>query len=340
VPPPVKDAPHFTGILFSRFHHLAFPNDPAVEIAMSRKTVGIVCGVLAAVLWGGGAVVSRHLVTAHIDPMDMVLLRYAACFPIAVGLLIAFGRRVWLDIPLERLLILLLLAGPPYHLLLTTGYEEATAGAGSLLVTGLLTVFSLAVPLAFSSAKPSTNAVLGAALACVGLTVFAASGSGRSITAPGFAIFSAAALSWAVLNALIRHWKIDPLQLTVGLALWSVLFLPVYTSIRPWHALAGPAPELLLQFIYQGWLVAFAATLLFFVAIRYAGAPTAAALQALAPGVSACFGAVLLAEPIGRLQIVGLGITILGVMFASGGESWLTVLLGRLDNRREAQVVT
>lgn len=304
---------------------------------MSRRTIGIICGTLAAILWGGGAVVSRHLVTAQIDPMDMVLLRYAACFPIAVGLLIAFGRRVWLDIPLERLLVLLLLAGPPYHLLLTTGYEQATAGAGSLLVTGLLTVFSLGVPLAFSNSKPSANALSGAALACVGLAVFAAGGSGGTITASGFAIFSTAALSWAVLNALIRHWKIDPLRLTVGLALWSPLFLPVYTSIRPWQALSGPAPELLLQFIYQGWLVAFAATLLFFIAIRYAGAPIAAALQALAPGVSSCLGAALLAEPIGHLQIAGLAITILGVMFASGGERWLTSWQGRAATRRHAQ---
>ena len=202
---------------------------------MSRRAIGIICGTLAALLWGGGAVVSRHLVTAHLDPMDMVLLRYAACFPIAVGLLIAFGRRVWLDVPLERLLILLLLAGPPYHLLLTTGYEQATAGAGSLLVGGLLTVFSLAVPLAFNSAKPSANAVLGAALACVGLAIFAVGGVSQAVTANGFAIFSSAALCWAILNALIRHWQIEPLKLTVALALWSPLFLPIYTSIRPWH---------------------------------------------------------------------------------------------------------
>jgi drug/metabolite transporter (DMT)-like permease len=307
---------------------------------MSRQAIGIVCGIFAAILWGGSAVVSRHLVTANIEPMDMVLLRYAACFPIAVGLLIAFGRRVWLDIPLERLLVLLLLAGPPYHLLLTTGYEQATAGAGSLLVCGLLTVFSLAVPLAFSNAKPTINAVLGAALACSGLAVFAVSGADRAIAPTGFAIFSSAALCWATLNALVRHWKIDPLKLTVGLALWSPLFLPVYTSIRPWHALTGPTPELLLQFVYQGWLVAFAATLLFFVAIRYAGAPTAAALQALAPGVSSGLGAILLAEPIGRLQVVGLAITILGVMFASGGERWLTSWLGRMSGRVREQAAT
>jgi drug/metabolite transporter (DMT)-like permease len=307
---------------------------------MSRRAVGIVCGILAALLWGGSAIVTRHLVTVHIDPLDMVLLRYAACFPIAVGLLIAFGRRVWLDLPLERLLVLLLLAGPPYHLLLSSGYEHATAGAGSLLVTGLLTVFSLAVPLAFSSAKPSMNAMFGAALACLGLAIFAASGTGRSMTPQGFAIFTGAALCWAVLNALIRHWKIDPVQLTVALALWSLLFLPLYTSIRPWHGLSAPAPQLLLQFIYQGWLVAFAATLLFFIAIRYAGAPTAAALQALAPGVSSCLGALLLAEPIGRLQVIGLAITILGVMFASGGERWLTGLLGRPETRRRAQTAT
>jgi drug/metabolite transporter (DMT)-like permease len=139
---------------------------------------------------------------------------------------------------------------------------------------------------------------------------------------------------------LIRHWKIDPLKLTVALALWSPLFLPVYTSIRPWHALQGPAHELLLQFVYHGWLVAFAATLLFFIAVRFAGAPVAAALQALAPGVSAGFGAVLLAEPIGRIQIVGLAVTILGVMFASGGERWITSWIGATRARTRPQAAT
>jgi drug/metabolite transporter (DMT)-like permease len=304
---------------------------------MSRQTIGIICGTLAALLWGGGAVVSRHLVTTQLDSMDMVLLRYAACFPIAVGLLIAFGRRVWLDLPFEKLLVLLLLAGPPYHLLITSGYEQATAGAGSLLTSGLLTVFSLAVPLAFSSptsSKPTLAAVIGATLACMGLATFAASGGGPSITPTGFAIFSSAALCWATLNALVRHWRIDPIQLTVALALWSPLFLPVYTSIRPWQALSGPAADLFLQFVYHGWLVAFAATLLFFVAIRFAGATVAAALQALAPGVSACLGAILLAEPVGQLQIVGLVITIAGVMLASGGDCWISSWMARIAARR------
>jgi drug/metabolite transporter (DMT)-like permease len=307
---------------------------------MSRRAIGILCGILAAALWGGGAVVSRHLVTAHLDPMEMVLLRYAACFPIAVGLLIAFGRRVWLDLPLERLLVLLVIAGPPYHLLITTGYEQATAGTGSLLISGLLTIFSLAMPMAFHAPKPTLTSVWGAALACAGLGLYAASGSGPAISPVGFAIFSSAALCWAVLNALIRHWQIDPLKLTVALALWSPLFLPVYTTIRPWHALAGPAPELLLQFVYHGWLVAFVATLLFFLAIRFAGATIAAALQALAPGVSACLGALLLFEPLGRMQLVGLAVTILGVMFASGGDRWIASWMARTQAQRHQPATT
>jgi drug/metabolite transporter (DMT)-like permease len=311
----------------------------------SPALFGIICGVIAAALWGGGAVVSRHLVTTRLDPMDMVLLRYVACFPIAVGLLIAFGRRVWLDIPLERLMVLLVLAGPPYHLLITMGYEQSTASAGSLLVCGLLTVFALAVPLvvtsAGTSAKPKLNAILGAALACVGIATFAVSSSGSSITATGFAIFTIGALCWAILNALIRRWQIDPLKLTVALALWSPLFLPVYTSMRPWHALSGPTSDLLLQYIYHGWLVAFVATLLFFVAVRYAGATVAAALQALAPGVSACLGALLLGETLGKLQILGLAITIVGVMLSSSGErllqNWLAAVPPRPARPTTAQ---
>jgi drug/metabolite transporter (DMT)-like permease len=311
----------------------------------SPTVLGISCGLTAAVLWGGGAVVSRHLVTSRLDPMDMVLLRYAACFPIAIGLIIAFGRRVWLEIPLERLMVLLLLAGPPYQFLITMGYEQSTAGAGSLLVCGLLTVFALATPLAFNKSlggtttivKPTLSAVVGAALACVGLATFASGSGGSSITAKGFAIFSTAALCWAVLNALVRRWQIDPLKLTVALAFWSPLFLPVYTTMRPWHALSGPASDLLLQYVYHGWLVAFAATLMFFVAVRYAGATIASALQALAPGVSACLGAVILGEQLGRWQVLGISITIVGVMLSSSGERFVNGVLGQFYTRRQTR---
>ena len=284
-----------------------------------RPILGLLCAGVAALIWGGGAVVSRHLVTHSLDPLDLALLRYAGCFPIALLAVLGLGRRARLDLDWGRLAVLLMLAGPPYQLLLITGYAHATAGGGALLVSGLLPVFSFLIPLLSTNARPSPGVTLGAALAVAGLVVFNAGPAQAAFSDAGLFIFSLAAMLWAALNHLVRSWRIDPLRLTVALALWSPLFLPVYLVLRPSGFATAPPREIALQLVYHGWLVAFAATLLFFTAVRLAGLVTSSVLQALAPCLSAALGALLLAEPLSGQQQAGIAITTAGVMLTAAG---------------------
>jgi drug/metabolite transporter (DMT)-like permease len=111
------------------------------------------------------------------------------------------------------------------------------------------------------------------------------------------------------------------LRLTVALALWSPLFLPAYLLLRPGGMPAVPLRDVALQLVYHGWLVAFAATLLFFLAVRLAGLLTSSVLQALAPCIAGGFGAALLAEPLGARHLAGIAITTVGVILAAIGPS-------------------
>ena len=286
--------------------------------------LGMLAGLAAALLWGGGSVVSRHLVSQKLDPMDLALLRYIGCFPIALGALIMFRDRVRLNISWFRLAVLLLLAGPPYHVFVIGGYAHATAGAGALIITGLMQVFSLGVPLLLLGTRPGTAPVIGASLAILGLAVFSTDmASGFSFSALGLAIFSIAALGWALLTYYVRQWKIDPLQLTNALALWSPIFLPLYVIFQPAPNFSGPIADTLLQLVYHGVLVAYGATLLFFVAVRKLGISTAAVIQALAPGLAALMGALLLGEGLSPTRIGGIAIVIAGVIVTSvGAKIW------------------
>ena len=286
--------------------------------------LGMLAGLAAALLWGGGSVVSRHLVSQKLDPMDLALLRYIGCFPIALGALIMFRDRVRLDISWFRLAVLLLLAGPPYHVFVIGGYAHATAGAGALIITGLMQVFSLGVPLLLLGTRPGIAPVTGALLAILGLAVFSTDmASGFSFSALGLAIFSIAALGWALLTYYVRQWKIDPLQLTNALALWSPIFLPLYVIFQPAPNFSGPVADTLLQLVYHGVLVAYGATLLFFVAVRKLGISTAAVIQALAPGLAALMGALLLGEGLSPTRIGGIAIVIAGVIVTSvGAKIW------------------
>ena len=58
--------------------------------------LGIAAGMLAALIWGGGAVVSRYLVLNRLDPIDLTFLRYVGCLPIAALLALQAPARAHL----------------------------------------------------------------------------------------------------------------------------------------------------------------------------------------------------------------------------------------------------
>lgn len=289
-----------------------------------RSAKGLAAGIVAALLFAGGAVVSRHLVSAGHAPVDLTLVRYIGCFPIAAIALLLMPARLRLEVTWPKLLALLAVGGPPYHVLLLSGYAHATSGAGALLVTGLLPILGLLVAGLALREVPHWQAVLGAVLVLVGLAVFGGFAHTTSFTPLGLAIFFAAALAWAVLNHLVRVWRVDPLRLTIALAAWAPLFLPFYLVASP-AGITGlsMSEDLALQLVYHGLLVAFGATLLFFAAIRLAGAHRAASLLALVPLFAAVLGAMLLGEVLSLAEVLGAAIAVAGIALTSayGGRA-------------------
>src|SRR5690606_6384659 len=133
--------------------------------------------------------------------------------------------------------------------------------------------------------------------------------------------------AWAVLNELVRAWQVDPLRLTVLLALFAPAFAPLYFFTESCNPLASPPADLLLQIAYHGLLVGIGASALFFLAVRLAGAEIAAVLQSTSPGFAAILGAAFLGEPLLPAQLGSLMLVTFGV-FVSISDSTPN-LLGR-----------
>lgn len=293
------------------------PDTAPGSATRSTLVTGIAAGLVATVLFAGGAVVSRFLVAAGHAPADLTLVRYLGCFPVAVVALALMRERLRLELSWSRFLTLMAVGGPPYHVLLLTGYGHATSGAGALLVVGLVPVLGLLVARVAVGEVPTARAVIGAVLVVAGLAVFGGASAFASFTPTGFVVFSSAALSWAILNHLVRVWDVDPLRLTFALALWAPVFLPFYfLSGHDPFALTVSA-ELSLQFVYHGVLVAIAATVLFFVAVRDAGVHRAGALLALVPPIAASLGSLFLGERVSVPEIAGTIIAVVGIAIAS-----------------------
>jgi drug/metabolite transporter (DMT)-like permease len=275
---------------------------------------GILCGLLAAAAWGGGAVVSRHLVTASLDPLDLAFLRYAGCLPIAALLVLTGRERAGLSLGWGRTLAVVLLAGPPYQALVFFGYTFTSAAGGALLLTGLLPLCALVLGCAWRRSFPPLPSLAGCAAVVTGLALFAQPGS-TSLSASAVAVFGLAALLWAALNEAVRRWGVAPFNLVVALSFWSLPFIPVYFMLSsPGVLLRAPSSDLILQVLYHGWIVAFLATGLFFASVREAGPEAAATLQTLAPAFSAVLGAAFLGEMLTLEQAAALALTLAGVV--------------------------
>lgn len=283
---------------------------------------GLAAGLSAAVIWAAGSVVSRHLMTSSpLSAHDLALVRYAGALPLALLLLAIFPRRLASTVPAARLLVLLLLAGPLYQGLLIYGYGHATAGAGALLIGGLVPVFALilAASLGWGAQHSlSSGAIIGSGLVIAGLWLHAI-GLPQTLDVAWTSVvtFATAALMWAVLNHVINAWSVDPLRLTVALVVWSPVFLPLWWMTRPPFDLATvPLEDLALQVVTHGWLTGLVATGLFFFAVRTLGAPVAAIQQATIPAFAAWFGDQALAEHATPLQLSGLALTTTGMVVA------------------------
>lgn len=301
----------------------------AAAPALGKRALGVFCGLAAAAIWGGGAVVSRYLVTANLGPADLTLLRYVGSFPVALALAFMMGDRMLIDIGWRRVAVLLLLGGPLYHALVIGGYQYASAGGGALLLSGLLPIFAFGLSCTTSMEGLSRGRLAGAIAVLAGLALFGI-GAGSAISLTGIGIFSVAAVTWAGLNEFVRRWQVDAFRLTIALALFSPVFAPLYLLTGSARIVTAPLPELLLQVTYHGWLVAIVATALFFASVRLAGAQVAAVLQALSPGFSAILGAVILSEPLMLAQISGLVLVTVGVLLTTSGSSSAVPSGGRI----------
>lgn len=298
------------------------PDEPASDKDARDRLIGIACGILAALIWGGGAVVSRHLVTSDVQPLDLAMLRYAGACPLAAAIMLVWQRKEWLSWSWRRTAVLIALAGPPYHLLVIAGYEYAPAGAGTLLVSGLLPLLAFALALALKDGSAKTARPAAAMTMLVGglalLGCEAGGADDASIGLVSVIIFTTAACLWAVLNQTVERWRLCPLDLTLMLSVTAPLFLPLYwLSSKQGLQERLSIADAVLQIGYHGLLVGIAATYLFFVAILRAGPRIAAALQALAPAAAVLFGHMALSEPLSGTDLLATMLIVSGIATAA-----------------------
>jgi drug/metabolite transporter (DMT)-like permease len=286
-----------------------------VEAQEQRELViGLACAALTVAVWTAFLLVSRAGARGTLTPYDLVALRFGVAGLVMLPLLLRWGLR---GIPLWRVAVLVLTAGPLFATVAFIGFAHAPASHAAVLMPGLLPMW--AALLAWLVLNQRLDGRRWACLALIGAGVAVLFASNLREAPPGAwlgdIIFPLAPLSWAIFTVLARRWRVGALQATALVAVGSMLaYLPVYALLLPKGLAATPLGEIIGQGLFQGFIAVIVSLWAYTRAVEALGPAVATMLTAAVPGLAALLAVPLLHEPLTPLAGVGLVLVTLGML--------------------------
>ena len=285
------------------------------------RWLGILCGLLTALIWGVQSVVSRHAMLIDLTPADVTILRFVS----AAAVLLPWALRHMRPFPVgslgwPRAWVMALLIGPLYSLILVAGASFAPALHSSIISPGLIPVFTALLIFLVTGERAGRMRLIGLGIIVLGIGIFSRDALAMAPSRPdawiGDLLFVLIAFLWAIFGLLARRWNVSSLEVTAASCILSVPLLVIVALALPIHMARVPFAELLLQALYQGVLVGVVALYLYARTVEMLGAARATLFLPLVPIATAAASALLLAEVPSPTEIVGMAIVVAGMLVA------------------------
>ncbi|WP_306222784.1 DMT family transporter [Bosea beijingensis] len=283
--------------------------------------LGILCGLLTALIWGVQSVVSRHAMLIDLTPADVTILRFVS----AAAVLLPWALRHMRPFPVgslgwPRAWVMALLIGPLYSLILVAGASFAPALHSSIISPGLIPVFTALLIFLVTGERAGRMRLIGLGIIVLGIGIFSRDALALAPSRPdawiGDLLFVLIAFLWAIFGLLARRWGVSSLEVTAASCILSVPLLVIVALLLPIHMARAPFAELLLQALYQGVLVGVVALYLYARSVETLGAARATLFLPLVPIATAAASALLLAEVPSTTELVGMAIVVTGMLVA------------------------
>lgn len=284
-----------------------------------RLLSGIAFGLFAALAWGFYNVGTDIGRADGFSSADLAVLRYGvAALLLAPFLLVGNGR--WrATLTPGRIAFLTATIGPPFALIINTGYGIAPL-AHAVVISPGVTMLTANLLSRFVDGQPvPVNRRIGIVLLCLGLVAIAADQpASKQEGIPvwvGDLFFVGSGTLWGIFAWLTGRWKLPAVETTAAVSVSSaLLFTPVYLTLFTVPAL--PLSLWLEQSVYQGLLGGCLAIVAFAAAIARLGPGPAALYPAMVPPL-----AVLIAIPLdgqwpSGLQWLGIGLAVSGLVIS------------------------
>ncbi|GAB5468864.1 MAG: DMT family transporter [Rhodospirillales bacterium] len=286
--------------------------------------LGYALALFITCVWTGWIIVSRHGVNQSLTIYDVTALRWGVGGLVILPFALRWGLS---GLSLRRAAVLLIFFGPPYALVVFTGFQYAPAAHAGVLMNGLLPFITLMIGAIMLGDRATRSRLFGVGLVLLGSILMG--GDGLLLAPPGTWIgdllFVATAILLACYMVAARAWAVTQRQalsavLCGGLLVYLPVFLalPLPSVLKSLPLEAWPWDEVLLQGGYQGLLVSIGGVTCFTLATRILGSATMAAFMAAVPAVTLLVAWPLLDEVPSVLAIAGVAVVTGGILFASG----------------------
>lgn len=286
---------------------------------MSGKTEGYFYLALAMILVGSTVIASK-VIAAGLPPFTATALRFAIALPgflllmrLTGARLPAVGRGDWV------LLVLQAVAGSVGYTTLLISGLRMTSAADAGVIIGTLPVVSAVISIVVLKERPSVALLLAIGLATAGVLAVAVPGEGNDGsrgTWLGNALVMGAVICeslFILLNKRLRQ-PLQPLALStvmtaIGLA---ASIVPALLFEAPWrHGLPSGA---LAAVLYYALVPTVAGFVLWYAGSARTTGTEASLFTALAPISAVAMAFLLLGEPVGVSQLVGIGCVVVAVL--------------------------
>ncbi|MFZ6770493.1 DMT family transporter [Undibacterium sp. Di26W] len=282
--------------------------------------MGILYGLVVAIIWGAQPVVATFAYRASLTILDLTLLRFTVSGLVMLPLFLKRGAWNAAGVGWPRALVLLLLAGPLYNMVLVGGLRWAPASHCSLIYPAFTPLFT-SILARLMLDRQDRIPLFGLGLLVLGVLVVKI---GSVLQAPaqvytdawrGDLLFMLAALMWSFYTVLMRRWNTDPLSVVSVIQVGALLYVPVYFLFEGGVLFHRDLGTILLQAGYQGLLVSVISVLLFNFAVKQMGAK-ASMFTALMPLVGVSLAILVLGESMSLSLLAG-ALLISGGLFLS-----------------------
>ncbi|MBK5565756.1 DMT family transporter [Ensifer sp. SSB1] len=276
---------------------------------MSKKFQGYLYLSLAMILVGSTVIASK-IIAAGLAPFTATALRFAIAFPLFL-LLMWLTRTSWPKLKGRDWLILLAQAGAGsvgYTTLLIAGLS-LTPATDAGVVIGTLPVVSAAIAILILGERPDRRMLAAIALAAVGvLTIVFKPGEDGGHSPLGIALIFGAVICEGLFILLNKRVKaeISPLALSTlmtGLGFVVALIPALFEA----HATAAIDKNAILAVLYYAIIPTVAGFVLWYAGSAKVSGTEASVFTALAPVSAVIFAFLLLGEPVGSHQLLGIG---------------------------------